>query len=233
MTTKIEPILSEKLSTKNVKSYLVSHVTLKLHTHTAISLIDGKWQPGHMGLLQFVTAVNYLWRAVKEDDLYAEYYLIKIYEGIESVREDFKRHEEEMTCKMQNLRGFSLDVFANPEPLTLPLKFSTPFGFMAAFVIENADYLTRQIFTLNRLGLMSRKDRASINIFNKVQKIFALPIYWKYTGVTRKDIQEQNQKSIQAKQLLKINMPDTLFEALLNKQIKFSYLPRREETKVS
>jgi hypothetical protein len=50
---------------------------------------------------------------------------------------------------------------------------------------------------------------------------------WRYTGVTRKDIEEKNQKAQKAEQMIPDKIPPKLLKALLNKEIKFRFLPNR------
>jgi integrating conjugative element protein (TIGR03761 family) len=230
MNTLADVNTDKKIERDITKTYMVSHVALELHTKTAINLVHGHWKPGRLGLFQFVKVITQLWRAVKEDDVYAEWYLMQIYEAIEKTREEFKQYEEELKSKMGTMRGFQLDLFSNPDPFKIPLKFSIPFGFMAAYLVENVDYLTRQTFTLNRLGVLINKNTTSSALSGKVQKIFSIPMKWHYTGVTRKDIEEKNQKAQKAEQMLRDKIPTKLFKALLNKEIKFRFLPNRNNS---
>jgi integrating conjugative element protein (TIGR03761 family) len=172
MNTLTEDKTEKKLGRDVSKTYMVSHVALELHTKTAINLVHGDWKPGRLGLFQFVKVITQLWRAVKEDDIYAEWYLMQIYEAIEKTREEFKQYEEELKNKIGTMRGFQLDLFSNPDPFKIPLKFSIPFGFMAAYLVENVDYLTRQAFTLNRLGVLINKNTTSSALSSRVNKYF-------------------------------------------------------------
>jgi hypothetical protein len=102
--------------------------------------------------------------------------------------------------------------------------FTSPFGFMGALLIEQVDYLTRQIFTLGRLGIIVQDDISASKLMLDVRKAFSIPFRWRHTGVTRQDMLENNQTAELAAQKL-TELPKSVVNALLTKTIKFSFNP--------
>ena len=200
---------------------MTAEFLLTLHTKVGLLLFNGNWRFGRMGLVQFASLTTILWRAFKEDDPYAELYLLKIYEAIEETKKKLKDYELLFQNQLKNLRGFEIDIFKNPAPLKQPLRFGTPFSYMAAMLIEQVDYVNRQLFTLNRMGLIPEENLVTNDLIREIQKVFRLPRAWRYTGVTRKDIIEKNQKAQQAQELLG-EIPTTV----LNNEITFRFLPK-------
>jgi hypothetical protein len=55
-----------------------------------------------------------------------------------------------------------------------------------------------------------------------MQDAFSIPMGWKRTHVTREDIRADNKKAKDARAVFDGDLP----EAVLNKEIEFSFLPR-------
>jgi len=204
------------------KNFLTADFQLVLHTQIAQRLYDGDWKYGRMGLLQFASAITILWKSSKQDDPYAEWYLLKIYDALQEAKNKLKHLELKLTEQLSQLRGFEIGLMSHPAPLKQPLRFASPFAFMAATLIEQVDYINRQLFTLQRLGLMPDEKLLPKDLVREIQMIFQLPRQWKYTGVTRSDIVQNNQKAQKAKKLL-----GELPSAILNKEIQFAFLPKQ------
>lgn len=192
-----------------------------LHTNIAKSLFNGNWRHGTMGLLQFATLMSELWKASKADDPYAEQYLLKTYDALEEAKSKLKEQEAILQQQLNNLRGFRVDLYHNTSPFSYQLQFATPFPFLAAMLIEHVDYVNRQLFTLNRFGLIPEKEVSPSELMREIQAVFNVPKSWKHTGVTRKDILEGNQKSKIAQKLL-----GELSPTVLRKEIKFRFLAK-------
>lgn len=208
-----DPIKKESLLTGNF--YLV------LHTQLAQKLFYGKLKNKQIGLMQFASMVRQLWIAVKGDDPYADLQLLRTYENLEKAKAQLKEHETAIQKQINNMRGFEIELMSNPTPLRAPLLFGTPYAFMAAMLLEQVDHLERQLITLHHLGLLSLEKLSASHLFIAVQAIFTTPTQWKYTGITRKDILEKNQKAEEVKKIL-----GEVPTAILNREIQFAFLPK-------
>jgi integrating conjugative element protein (TIGR03761 family) len=206
------------------KNHLNSDVQIILHTRISQSLFNGSWKIGKMGLLQYAKITTTLWNASKQDDPYADWYLLKSYQALFDAREKLKSVENEISSQMTKLRGIAVNDSVCSAPITCPLKFSTPFGFMAAYLIADVDFIIRQLLTAEKMGILAAKKIISIKeVSHLVQEVFAMPRKWRHTGVSRKDIIENNQLAQQAKELL-----GEVPAAVLNKEISFSFLPKQK-----
>ncbi len=194
-------IKMEVKKTVNKNTYLIAENKLVLHTDVARVLFNGTWHYSRMGLLQFAKLLAPLWKAFKEDDPYAEQTLIKISNAIEVAKIQLQDHEISLQQQLENLRGLVVDLYRNPQPFSYPLKFFIPPPFLAAMLIAQVDYVNRQLFTLTRLGLKPNENLVPAQLMHIIRSIFRLPLEWKYTGVTRKDIFEGNQKAQKIKTL--------------------------------
>ena len=72
-------------------------------------------------------------------------------------------------------------------------NFVTAFPYMAARVIESIDYIDRHLYIFNQIGLLPDCNLTSGDLKRKMQTIFQYPKRWKFTGVTRSDILQNNE----------------------------------------
>lgn len=218
---------NETLVDQNEKpvSPLNTDIQIVLHTRIVQSLFNGSWRHGKLGLIQFAKIVSSIWTAAKQDDPYAEWYLMKTYQALFSAREQVKKIEATLTEHFSTLRGIEVNAYMNTKPITHPLTFSTPFGFMGAYLIADVDFILRQYLTLERMGISLHNENISIKqIVQLVQDAFSVPRHWRRTGVTRQDISENNQKASRANEKL-----GDIPESILHKQITFAFLPKKKE----
>ncbi|MEO8963797.1 MAG: PFL_4669 family integrating conjugative element protein [Gammaproteobacteria bacterium] len=222
-----DEILQNQNVEKNKASPLNVAGEIVLHTRIAQSLFNGSWQEGRIGLLQFAKSMAVLWKEVRNDDPYAEWYLMKTYQALFDTRAWLNTLEKQVTPHFTNAHGIEINTCLSTCPMRYPLRFATPFGFMGAALIADADHMVRQMLTLERIGVSLNSDDISIKkIVQSVQDIFYIARQWQYTGITRQDILENNQKSQEVVKLLGVVPP-----AILNKEIEFAFLPKTKGKK--
>ncbi len=234
MTTTLPVISEENKATKTKeplenkpaqpKTYLIGSFQTMLHTRLAQNLYNGSWRFGKMGLLQFAKMTAVLWKAHTEDDPYAEWYLLKIYQALLEAKTIMNQHEAALEQQLNSKRGFKIQMFTNPTPMEVTVNITLPFIFLAAELLEAIDYVARQLFTLTRLGIMAHGDLSSTVLYREAQKIFALAREWQYTGVNRADIHSNNPKAQRALRLIGKKVP----AEVVNKEIKFAFLTKTQ-----
>ncbi len=201
---------------------LDSDVELLLHVHAVRLLCLGLKAPNQVGLLHFAKLTHVLWLAAKNDDPYAEWRLMELYEHMARVQQELKKLEERCQQRLSQLRGLQVNVYSNPRPFRLKLRFGSPFGFMASYVIADLDYVERQFYTLNRLGIVLEGQKTLTDCLEKMQEILCKPLQWPNTGVTRQDIHAKNGKAQQVMAEF-----GEVPKAILNKTLKFAFLPKK------
>jgi len=216
------PTMQARSSGPETTPRLRADIRIVLHTHRAQGFFNGSWKHGKMGLLQFAKVMSILWQAVKQDDPYAEWYLLKTYQAIHEAREKLKVIEKLLESSLNQIRGIEVSTSLSTHPVAHQLQFATPFGYMGAYLITDFDFVLRQVLLLEKMGIMTSQEDTSIkSLIQIIQEVFSLPRQWKHTGVTRLDIMEKNQKSEDVKVLL-----GELPESVLSKKIEFAFLPR-------
>jgi len=193
-----------------------------LYTRLAQSMFNYSWQHGKMGLLQFSKLTSTVWKAANLDDPYADWILVKTYKALDKGREKLQVLEKQLELELGQIRGIATMPILNANPNAYPLQFSTVFGYMGAAFLADADYVLRQILTLKRLGIPIQNDVCSINhVVKCLQDVFAIPRQWRHTGITRKDMLEQNEKAHETIALFG-QIPDEI----LNKKTDFHSLQK-------
>ena len=106
------------------------------------------------------------------------------------------------------------------------LNFTTPFPYLAAYLIADVDYVFCQLIALQKRGIPCPDPGLSVKqIRGQIQDIFSIPRKWKRTGVSRQDILQNNPKAQEARELL-----GEIPEEVLKNPLKLNSLPRTIET---
>jgi hypothetical protein len=197
---------------------------IMLHTDLAQSLWNSYWKKGRLGLIQITERVSQLSRAQKADDPYAEMILLKMYKSMMDAGKAIKEMENIAQSYFDNLRGMEPVLWKAEKPKYFPLHFSNRFLRMAApLLIGNADFVLRQIFTLDDFGVLFNQDNLTIKrIMKTVQEVFAVPMKWNpKINVTREDIRLNNERAKLARDSFG-DLPDKI----LNQEITHPFMPR-------
>jgi len=179
---------------KRKSPLMTGKVALILHTRLAQSLIRSKKQKNGFGLLDFGEKLRALWHSYKQNDPYAYWYFIKIDQMIEKIRHKISETENHSQYILSNIRGIKTEIFYNPQPRVYPLPYYIPFFHPAALLVADVDYMARQSHTMKQLGIFVELERLpETAIIPNMRELFSLPFEWKYTGVTRQDIEQKNE----------------------------------------
>jgi integrating conjugative element protein (TIGR03761 family) len=115
--------------------------TLVIQTRQAQHLLNGrakrKDKAGIIGLNHFSRLIRSIWMAASHDDPYADWYLVRILEGIEDARAEFARLHQDCQQRLHCIRGVEIDLAHSASPSRVPLNFATPYGYMGAYLIAD------------------------------------------------------------------------------------------------
>lgn len=181
---------------------LVSQATLVLHTRHAQRLFRGHFHQVP-GIMAFSRQLMKIWQAASEDDPYADWYLIKTYDAIHQTRkklESLQQSYQNLFTQQDNLR---LELSISSKPIEFGLRFGTPYGYMASYLIADYDRLARQFLSARALGLIDGYFTTSPDEATEmVRQVLKKPMDWELTGITREDILQKNQQAQQAREKL-------------------------------
>jgi integrating conjugative element protein (TIGR03761 family) len=209
---------------KNESRFRVGVVAdITLHTSIANRFFRAGWSKNNIGLIQFCSMIAKLYAASRADNPYADWYLMKTYKALTSAIGQVHGLEKQLQPYFNKVEGVSLRYFENKNPWTHELYLSTQFCHLGAELLTRTDQVLRQILTLLRAGIKQQKTVISLSMpLDIMQEAYDTPRLWIGTGVTRKDVMENNQKAQTTKNLYEKELP----KEILNKEIEFSFLPK-------
>ena len=162
--------------------------TMSLHTKDAYRIFTGrgadaagKLQPIPGGR-RFAAVLKSIWHLSANDNPYADWILIRMYEGLVAIRAHLNRviTAREEAIELLKRKGLSLAVMGSRSPKTVELGFRSPYGYATAEAIVEFDYYVRMIKTLIHKDRMSDDEgRAAIReVGRELRALFLEPIRW-------------------------------------------------------
>lgn len=171
-------------------------------------------------MLTFVKQVKTICRAARQDDPYADAYLIQIETQLETttdfIREKIRFYEQSLS----HSDGLLLPLVDTKNPLSLPLRFTTPYGYMAARALVEFDRLARTVISLYQFGLLTDIPLRPllIQLGQPLYQLWKATQTWQPTGLTRAAVIESvasGDKTINP----------SLDPLVLNKTLRAKYAP--------
>ena len=135
---------------------------LTVQTRQAQRLIQGRngseEKPAIVGLVGFADRLRLIWHAARNDDPYADWWLIKIHEAIEQARAFIRQSQSEIDEKLTQSSAIEVETAESLRPYRIPLQFANPYAYQGAHLIGEYDTLVRTLLSGCHVGLL---DRAS------------------------------------------------------------------------
>ncbi len=161
---------------------------MTLHTRDAYRLFVGRsvdeatQASPIVGGRKFAAVLRSLWHLSANDNPYADWILIRIYQNLIEIRARMAEVIATREVEFERLRrrGLNLSVLRSRSPLSVALGFRSPYGYATAEAILEFDYHVRMIKTLVMKDRMSDDDgRAAIReIGRALRGLFLAPIRW-------------------------------------------------------
>lgn len=206
-------------------------VELTLHTFYAQKLFLGFEADNDtsINLLRFGRRMSILWEAAAQDDPYADWYLLKVYDAILQQRKQLSVAINTYQALLKTSSyGMQANVapFESQKPVVEGLMFKTQYGYMAAGLIAQFDQLMRILITANRIGALIGKSERDIRQewIDNLMAVFMLPFKWKFFPVNRHDIKNNTIAAQAAEKVLGV-VP----QAVLQKTLRAPFAPRIRE----
>ena len=162
--------------------------TMSLHTKDAYRIFTGRGAdaagklPPIPGGRRFAAVLKSIWHLSANDNPYADWILIRMYESLVAIRAHLSRviTAREEAIEILKRKGLSLAVMGSRSPKTVELGFRSPYGYATAEAIVEFDYYVRMIKTLIHKDRMSDDEgRAAIReLGRELRALFLEPIRW-------------------------------------------------------
>ena len=181
---------------------------LEIQTRETQKLVYGRrpenGKPGWVGLLRFAALVRIAWAGAENDDPWADWRLCQLEEQLLQSREELTAMTRAMRNQLKGVRALRIDLAHALEPARIDLNFSTPYGFMAAYLLADHDEFVRAALTARHVGLVNRDTSARLlhEAGRSVRRAFQSALGYKFTGVTREDVRLGTAKAPRARELM-------------------------------
>lgn len=161
---------------------------MTLHTRDALRMFAGRTPDGEdkapaiSGGRRFAAALKAIWHLSANDNPYADWVLIRVYDELVRIRSDLEAARKMREAQFEQLRrkGLSLSVLASRDPVTVNLGFRSPYGYATAEAIVAYDYHVRMVKTLVLKDRISDDEgRVAIREVGRgLRALFLEPIRW-------------------------------------------------------
>lgn len=187
---------------------LRSQTSLELQTRQAQRLVYGRrakdGKPAIIGLTRFGTMIRVIWAGASADDPWADWYLVQIENDLLLAKETMESLLTRVQKQLKSVRAIDVAVAHSVEPVNIDLTFTSPYGFMAAYLLSDYDLLVRSILTGRHIGLFDRDttERMLHEGGRIVRRALNTAQGYRYLGVCREDVRQGTQKVTRAQEML-------------------------------
>ncbi|MCP4475323.1 MAG: DUF1845 domain-containing protein [Gammaproteobacteria bacterium] len=202
-------------------------VQLMLHTLEVQLLLNGYQKAPK--LTHFSWRMNQLRLAAQEDDPYADYMLLQVYDECLQLYQSLQSAVKKLSARcLHETASEHLTMIAPhaEQPLVKTLNFNNPYGYLGAQILAALDQFLCLTRMSCRMGLVMENEYDGIRDHWLAQCIVAFkrPFQWKAFGITRQDIRDNNELAQKAK-----NRMGTLPEAILNGTIQSPFSSAKQK----
>ncbi|MCU7943552.1 MAG: TIGR03761 family integrating conjugative element protein [Candidatus Thiodiazotropha sp. (ex Cardiolucina cf. quadrata)] len=201
---------------------------LKVQTRQAQQLIKGRSgsvdKPAIIGLMGFADRLRVIWQAARDDDPYADWWLIKVHEALDQAREFIGRHQEELDKQLAQMSAMEVEIAQSLKPYRIRLQFANPYAYQGARLIVDYDTLVRTVLTCRHIGLLENEAAEGIVKLSarKVRGTFVVPQGYRLLGIDRKSLKQNSGMDSRACQLM-----GELPEQVLSGEQRAPLVPRK------
>ncbi len=169
-------------------------IWMTLHTHKARELVRGR--PGTqgrepvVGLGLFADRLRLIWQAAGDDDPWADWWLIKIDEGIGERGTLFRRLRQDLDERLARMGSIDIAVPESMRPCRIPLRFASPYAYQAASLVSNYDVLSCAVLAACHVGVLGRAEGSDVIRLGarRLRSLFLIPMGYRSLGIDRTSV---------------------------------------------
>ncbi len=210
------PSDSQVLPVPEAVGPLRGQVWLTIQTRQAQQLVRGRsgtpGKPPIIGLVGFADRLRVIWQASRNDDPYADWWLIKVHEAIEAAGTLIRQRQQALASLLQQMESIEVITAASQHPFRMPLQFANPYAYQGAKHLSAYDTLVCTALTAHHIGLLDRAGcQGELNLCaRKIRSLFVIPQRYRFLDVDRPLIRRGSAESERAAELMGMVPADVL-----------------------
>ena len=187
---------------------LRGQVWLTVQTRQAQRLIKGRNgngdKPAIIGLVGFADRLRVIWQAARNDDPYADWWLVKVHESLEKACNRVNTEQAALDTQLEQLTALEVSLAESMKPYRIALQFANPYAYRGARLIAEYDRLVRTLLTAHHVGLLGNASMEGLlnTCASKIRGTFALPQGYHFLNVDRAALQQGTANASRARQLM-------------------------------
>ncbi|MEL0585493.1 MAG: TIGR03761 family integrating conjugative element protein [Candidatus Thiodiazotropha sp. (ex. Lucinoma kazani)] len=223
-----DQIIVKRSSTPENLGPLRGQVWLTIQTHQARQLVRGRDgtadKPPIIGLVGFADRLRLIWQAARNEDPYADWWLIKVHEAIEATGETLRNWQSDMDDLLIRPSAMDISIAESQQPFRMPLQFANPYAYQGAHLLSAYDRLVCRVLTAGHIGLLDDATRRGLIQLGarKIRATFLIPQGYRFLKLDRASVRETTGRSQEARQLMG-ELPDDV----LNGERQAPIAPRK------
>jgi integrating conjugative element protein (TIGR03761 family) len=187
---------------------LHGQVWLTVQTSQAQQLIHGREgtpdKPTIIGLIGFADRLRVIWQAARNDDPYADWWLIMVHDAIEVAETTIGRRQAGLVKQLEQLTAMEVSVAASQRPYRVHLQFANPYAYRGAQLLAEYDRLVCTALTARHIGLLD--GAAYVQVRNacarKLRALFMIPQSYRFLKIARESVHKATGRSDEARQTM-------------------------------
>ena len=210
---------------------LHGEVWLTVQTRLAQQLIHGRKatpdKPIIIGLVGFANRLRVIWQAARNNDPYADWWLIKVHEAIEGARNDISRQQVDLVKQLEQMTAMEVSIAASQRPYRVHLQFANPYAYRAAQLVAEYDRMACTALTARHIGILDGTAYVDIQqaCAHKLRALFMIPQSYRFLKIDRESVRLKTGRSHEARQAMG-EVPDAILSgenqaALVPRKVKF------------
>ncbi len=219
-----EPVTAARPKAAEPPGALRGQVWLTLQTRQALQLVRGRnrtsTKPIVLGLVHFASQLRLIWQAARDDDPWADWWLVRVHESVEASARYFEDQKMELEALLVRDPAMDIAVAGSKRPSRISLQFANPYAYRGARLLARYDTLVCMVLTARRVGLLdsAENDQVIRSCGRKLRSIFTGVHEYRFTGVSRELLVRGDAKSEKARAAMG-EVPDEIVRSELRAPI--------------
>lgn len=207
---------AEEASVEGGPGALRGQVWLTVQTRQAQRLIHGRNgsadKAAIIGLVGFADRLRMIWQAARNDDPYADWWLVKVHEALERVRDVVKNEQAALDAQLEQLTSLEVAVAESMKPYRIALQFANPYAYRGAQMIAEYDMFVRTLLTGHHVGILSGSSTEGLlnTCARRIRGTFAVPQGYQFLGIDRASLKQGTANASRARQFMGVVPEDVL-----------------------